>query len=67
MASNIKARRITDSSPPNTFCVLMLLIRIGVSAVLKFVKLMPAITTITIAIANNTNKVCLLDLGVVSY
>ena len=38
-ASANKARRNTQSGLPNTFWVLILLIRIGVNEVLKFVKI----------------------------
>ena len=43
-ASPTNARRNSATELPNTFCVLMLFIRIGASDVLKLVKLIPAIT-----------------------
>lgn len=52
-ASINKDLRNKVSELPNTFCVLMLLIRNGVREVLKFVKLIAATMTIRRAIPNN--------------
>lgn len=53
-ADSIKnAIRSTPPGQPNTFCVLTLFMRSGVSAVLKFVKLMAATRIISKAIPTN--------------
>ena len=65
-ASPNKLVRSTLSGLPNTFCVLILLIRIGVRAVLKLVKLIPAINRMTKGIANSICIVCRLAFGMES-
>ncbi len=62
-ASTNMAQRNVLSDPPSTFCVLILRIRMGTSALLKFVKLIPAMTTINTAMVNNTNTIVLLPLS----
>ncbi len=66
MASKTSEKRKTRRRTPNTRCVLMLLMRIGESAVLKLVKLIAAMAIITKAMASKINRVCRLAFGVVS-
>ena len=66
-ASEAIAERRALLRAPRTRCVLIFLIRIGVSAVLKLVKLMDAMAIITIAIANKIINVCLLAFDAKSY
>jgi len=52
-ASEIRLMRSEPTVAPNTFCVLMLFTRIGVSARVKFMKLMVAMMTMRNETHNN--------------
>ena len=64
--SATKARRIFPTELPSTFCVLMLRMRMGVSAMLKLVKFIPAIRSTTNAMAVNTCRAWALAFGMLS-
>ena len=66
-ASKTNALRNVLRLAPKTRCVLMLLTRMGESAVLKLVKLMEATAIITMAMANKIIKVWRLAFCVRSY
>ena len=64
MASPIRLQRMAPLVLPNTFCVLMLRRRTGVSAMEKLTKLTMAIPMISTAMASNDQTVVRLLLGV---